>query len=309
MRMPKANSPDLWKYPKLLAEIIYPDMTVDEIVEHCVKFAEQEWELEEYIPLIDCVVPQALADEIAVPPNVEKLGMDYWSFDPLSAILEEVQNFNDDSLFFCMIEAVYYVPDDSSRMSSYFGNLRGFVGYSANPESPEVLPLLFEATRDFVLAYGWREYLSAAYAHQAICEAMNCWPQTEEFFAVKIRDYISKGVCDDIFLVDFPVFVVSVEARIRKEKSSNDNLKELIRQVYDWLGQLAQQDKDMSRDTLELIYERRLWQWEYINADILMKLEKCRKWHEQFAGTEGLNRAKKRCDEIEAQFLPYPQKP
>ena len=65
---PKANSPDLWKYPKLISQFIYPDLSIKEIVDKCVKYAELDWEYAEYIPLLECIIPQVLSEQISAPP-------------------------------------------------------------------------------------------------------------------------------------------------------------------------------------------------------------------------------------------------
>jgi len=173
----------LWKYPRLVARLLYGESDPGKVTEKVVEFTHEFCpDMEEHIPLIRRVLPGILAEEgdASLPPRFSK---GEWRAGYEASYAEanyhkRTGRCSDEALLLWVALLSHGTPDPE-RVDLFGHTLTGIGRYALVTRRADLLPVLWAMTFDLMMAYTWAFFAQAAFGHVYVSVGAG-WPAIVE---------------------------------------------------------------------------------------------------------------------------------
>lgn len=187
------NSAVLWKYPKLLASLLYGQCNIEEITTRVVEFAQTYDDTAYFVTRIKKIIPYVLSQQESKPIDRKlSINLGGLAFETQGAAIEWYLREGkdaDEALLIWLVHLCHCDPEDSKQYTAGLDvAFQEIGGYALRNRGHKALPLLQAATYDFILAYSWEEFLMAAFSHISTSVAMGLQHLTQNAIEAKLRE-------------------------------------------------------------------------------------------------------------------------
>jgi len=172
----------LWKYPGLVARLLYGESDAGEVTEKLVEFTHELWpDMEEDIPVIRRIFPRILAEDgdASLPPKFSKAEVVVAHEARYAEVNyhKRTGRCSNEALLLWVAVLSHNTADFESDTFAYA--LSGIGQYALVTRRADLLPVLWAMTYDLMMAYPWGLFVDAAFGHVYVSVAAG-WPAIVE---------------------------------------------------------------------------------------------------------------------------------
>lgn len=250
------NSPQLWKYPRLLASSLYPGLSLDEITAKVIEFAQTYDDTSCFIRFIPDLMQTVLIEAESKPlkPWDKRHNICGLAFEANGAASNWFcvhDTHSNEALLIWLIHLCYYDPTDDSQYGGGFAvACAGIARYCLSSKRPEIKKVLHKAIEDILVAYPLAdEYPEVMLANIAICISLDVQDNgfgimRKRIQSNKVPDYMRKNL-QGRKVTDYLKSVFEMELDLYGSWWNSMN----------WKERMDISVKDIVRDKLQLIVD------------------------------------------------------